>query len=738
MKKVLGITFGGLQKRTVILALTILAATVAVFMVVSFYQNKMLTRVVGETRNEQQEAISRISEETMEQVLQSAMVQSTSLQARIADNDFAEVVNQVYMLQSMAQGLFENRDSFMPLTPGLPDPDLNGTPSAMVLCEEGVDYTASELLGIAAHLSDPMIAMFRNSDKIDGCYIGLADGTDLCVDEKSQSKLDENGDPIPFPVRERPWYTGAAEAGGLYFTGLLRDAFSGSIVVTCSAPVMADGELVGVVGIDIVLDSMDDFLNSASGGDSAAFIVNDKGQVILASEQNAVFAAEIAGEAEDLIHSENAELSRFVDLALQEPTGLRIIAFGEKQYYMVGVPMPTVGWAVVSMVDKEITELPEKQMLERYDQINAQASEQFRAGTAQTRRTVLWIIAAIVVLGSCAALLAARRIVKPIEEMTRSIVRSGRTGELFEMKDCYRTNDEIEILAEAFDDLSKKTKLYIENITEITKEKERVSTELQLASKIQNGMLPHVFPPFPNRSEFDLYAMMKPAKEVGGDFYDFFLIDEDHLGLVIADVSGKGVPAALFMMISKTILKNCAMLGSSPAETLAKTNETICGNNQAEMFVTVWMGILEISTGKLTAANAGHEYPILKRADGRFEALKDKHGFVVGGMKASRYTEYELYLEPGSKLFVYTDGVPEATDEENRMFGAQRLLDVLNREPDADPERVLRNVQDAVADFVQDAEQFDDLTMLCLEYRGNRKRAEDRDDPANANREDEP
>ncbi|MBQ4486610.1 MAG: serine/threonine-protein phosphatase [Oscillospiraceae bacterium] len=186
----------------------------------------------------------------------------------------------------------------------------------------------------------------------------------------------------------------------------------------------------------------------------------------------------------------------------------------------------------------------------------------------------------------------------------------------------------------------------------------------------------------------------------------------------MADVSGKGIPAALFMMISKTILQSCAMLGVSVAEILERTNEAICSNNQVEMFVTVWLGVLEISTGRLTAANAGHEYPVIRRAGGDFELIKDKHGFVIGGMEGSRYKSYELQLCPGDRLFLYTDGVPEATDANEEMFGNERMLAALNSDPEADPEGILKNVRSAVNDFVRDAEQFDDLTMLCIEYRG--------------------
>ena len=211
---------------------------------------------------------------------------------------------------------------------------------------------------------------------------------------------------------------------------------------------------------------------------------------------------------------------------------------------------------------------------------------------------------------------------------------------------------------------------------------------------------------------------MDPAKEVGGDFYDFFLIDDDHLALVMADVSGKGVPGALFMMASKIILQTYAMQGGTPSEILSRANKAICSNNTMEMFVTVWLGILEISTGKLTAANAGHEYPVIKRADGTFELYKDRHGFVIGGMDGVKYRGYDLEMKPGDKLFLYTDGLPEATDKEEEMFGTERMIEALNEHQEDTPDKILADVRKEVDKFVGSAEQFDDLTMLCLEYRG--------------------
>ena len=251
---------------------------------------------------------------------------------------------------------------------------------------------------------------------------------------------------------------------------------------------------------------------------------------------------------------------------------------------------------------------------------------------------------------------------------------------------------------------------------DLEQENERIRSELAMASRIQSAMLPGIFPAFPERKEFDIYASMDPVRGVGGDFFDFFFIDRDRLCLLIADVSGKGIPAALFMMASKIILADNAKSGKSPAQILQDTNEAICANNPEEMFVTVWLGILDISTGLLTTANAGHEYPALMHADGQFELFRDRHGLVVGGMPGVKYHEHSLQMYPGSKLFVYTDGVPEATDAENALFGTARMLQALNAHTNEAPKQILHGVRQAVNEFVSNMEQFDDLTMMCLEF----------------------
>ena len=327
-----------------------------------------------------------------------------------------------------------------------------------------------------------------------------------------------------------------------------------------------------------------------------------------------------------------------------------------------------------------------------------------------------------VVIAVIAAILAAvyirKQIVRPIRKMETEATRFAKENTLAEPLGEISRYREISSLADSIDTMEKDMVKYIDNLTAFTADKERIVTELNLARNIQENSIPNTFPAFPDRKDLDIYASMTPARQVGGDFYNFFLVDNDHLAVVIGDVSGKGIPAALFMMVTNILISDRTMMGGTPGEILNFVNKSICEHNKAEMFVTIWLGILELSTGKLTAVNAGHEYPALRRAGSRFELLKDKHGFVVGGMDGVKYKDYEIQMQPGDKLFVYTDGVPEATDMDQQLFGTERMIEALNTDAGASPEQILGNVRMAVDGFVKEAEQFDDLTMLCLEYKG--------------------
>ncbi len=268
---------------------------------------------------------------------------------------------------------------------------------------------------------------------------------------------------------------------------------------------------------------------------------------------------------------------------------------------------------------------------------------------------------------------------------------------------------------------------YIDEVKSAAIEKERIGAELDMASGIQSASLPSKFPAFPERREFDIYAMMNPAKEIGGDFFDFFMTDEDHLVMVVADVSGKGVPAALFMMVSQTVIRSIAGSMKSPKDILISANQTLTISNSECMFVTVWLGILDVKTGKLVYADAGHEKPVVFH-DGSWSLIEKVSGSVALGMLSPEdynkltekyhFTDREIMMKPGDVLFQYTDGVTEANDKSENLFGEKRLLQALVTSEDNTPEVLLKHVRSRIDEFAQDTPQFDDITMLAIQFKG--------------------
>ena len=348
---------------------------------------------------------------------------------------------------------------------------------------------------------------------------------------------------------------------------------------------------------------------------------------------------------------------------------------------------------------------------------------------AQIRRFLLIFFPIVAILVGVSLFISSKfmskRFLGPILALENAAkkVSSAENMEAYESKRFFKelnitTGDEFEHLWETMVRMEDDVVAAIAKIREQATEKQRIETELDVAKNIQLSAIPNDFPAFPDRKDFDIYASMTPAKEVGGDFYDFFLIDDNHLGLVIADVSDKGVPAALFMMMSKTLLRARAMEGGKPSSILAYTNKGLCKNNDNMMFVTIWFGILELSTGKITAANAGHEFPFYTDENGEYKLLKDVHGIMCGAFEEFEYEDYEFVLPKGGKLFVYTDGVPEAHNSNDEMLGLDETLAILNRYKSLDPMQTIKKVHEEIDSYAGDGNQFDDITMLCLEYRG--------------------
>ena len=720
MKKIKNIVIGGIEQKVFNLILLTVLLTSAAFAAVIFYQNKMLSDLNAQTTARQHESIGAVTSSVMDSVVNESMGRTTQLEAMIADELFHGLETRVRMLGDYARKLYADPEEVEPAPYAAPDPATNGQVKTQLMLADEIEEISPELderLGIAANLSDMMISLFGASEVTNSCFIALPEGAFLVTDDRAGTKYHKDGTIVSYDPRTRPWYQQAVEEEDLIFTDVEVDAFTGDIGIVCAMPVFIRGKLEAVVGSDLFLASMRDAVQASEENGGFVFVINENGHVVFSPKTEGVFQVRSASDAADLRGNENEAFASLISDALKGKTDVRTVELEDGTWYMCGAPLETVGWALIAAFDEEVIRQPEVMLQETYGQIQEGAAVTYLEKRKKSGMTVIVLLIAVLALLSAMAIVLGRRIVRPLNTITKRIASLGGSNLQFKMEDCYRTGDEIEVLAESFAGLSQKTVEYMDRIRTVTAEKERIGTELQMANQIQEGILPSIFPAFPDRSEFEIYATMRPAREVGGDFYDFFLTDEDHLCMVMADVSGKGVPAALFMMASKIIIQSCAMLGSSPAQILTKTNEAICSNNRMEMFVTVWVGILEISTGLLTAASAGHEYPAIMK-DGRFTLYHDQHGFVVGGLENVRYREYTLQLEPGDKLFLYTDGLAEARSSSKEMFGTDRMITALNEKAGEHPEEILENVQGAVDAFAGSEEQFDDLTMLCVEYKG--------------------
>lgn len=720
MKKTRKIIGRGIQQKIFYLVLLIIVLIIAAYTAVIAYQASSLTKMLQEVSAEQKASMSSISRETMKGVIDQTMSNSTQMEAEIADNMFQNLVNDVKMLKGSAEELLKDPDSHPDQAYAAPDPSKEGEITLQLLSEDGVDLNSEEIrdkLSLYANLSDLMEAIYAKG-QVNSCYVAIPDGAMLLTDRHSAEKYAEDGTLMTIPIHERDWYKGAMETGSLYFTDVEQDAFTGQIGIMCSIPVWDNGKIVAVIGADLYLDSMERTIADSSDDNGFSCIINNKGHVIFSPEEEGTFQVKENEEAEDLRFSDNLDLASFVSSSLRGTTDVSLLNLEEGSYYACGSPIGTIGWSIISLVSQEALDQPTNALETQYDNIQSQALLQINQKLNFAKWTIIVLLLFVLLLAVIGAMILSRRIVKPLETMTERVGSLGGDNLQFFMEETYETGDEIEVLARSFAQLSEKTLQYVDEVRTVTAEKERIGAELDVANEIQASQLPRLFPAFPNRKEFDVYASMTPAKEVGGDFYDFFLVDNDHLALVMADVSGKGVPAALFMMVSRVLLKTRLQNGESPAEALANLNNQLCERNEAGFFVTVWLAILNLNNGQGIAANAGHEHPALRRKGWPYELIVYRHSMAVATLEGIPFQEHEFYLEPGDSFFVYTDGVPEATNAEKELYGTDRMLAALNKNPDADPEEILDNVMSDIREFVGDAEQFDDITMLCLKYIG--------------------
>lgn len=601
------------------------------------------------------------------------------------------IIENVKTMQNYTEFVYKNQDKFLRQSMKTPDEfkdDVKGKTIHFLPCNKESD--TPELKFEAALLSnlEPLFeSTTKNCPAITSIYVTTGTGLNIGYDENVVAK---KGLGYYEPRLNKSWYLEPMKNDALYISDTYSDSFNRGLMVTISMPYHVNGAVYGTMTADINIEEINkDILNISIGNEGYAMLFADNGSLISAKG-----ITETNKNAEDFLGDNKTQV--LASIAQQE-SAVNKSTFDGKEVYITHNKVENTGWKLAVVIPVSEIILP-----------------------VQESNSIIFIISLLLIgvyliiifVMMYSAKKMCEKITNPIINLTKhaKIIGSGN----LDYSSKIQTGDEIQVLSESFENMTGDIKNYISNLQSVTAEKERIGAELDVATKIQASMLPCIFPAFPEKAEFDIYATMLPAKEVGGDFYDFFLIDNDHLGLVMADVSGKGVPAALFMVIAKTLLKNSAQSGLTPKEVLENVNNQLCENNEAEMFVTVWLGIYEISTGKITAANAGHEYPAIKRADGKFELFKDQHGFVLAGMENAKYKEYELQLNTGDTLFVYTDGVAEATNSNNVLFGTNRMLDALNSEKDMSPEQLLRQIKIDIDGFVETAPQFDDITMLAL------------------------
>ena len=711
------------------------AVAVFLFMILGIFQVRWFAGLMEETSQEQNTVILDTLSNSMEGIATEDFLQYVVSEAKVLDSKFWIIKHDLEVLASQVKTVLESPLSYAGVSVPLPDPDQAGQLSLQLLYS---DYAVQSDSGLTNQirqiggLGSMMLEIVDGAGSLMDCIVALPGGASIVADRHSENKFTSDGAIKHLNADMRPWYVGALVHEGTYFTPVNTDAYSDESVVMVGVPVYIDGELAAVCGGSIKTSTMGNIVSRAQLGEyTDSCLINETGNMLYSSRTTGELGFD-SNILKSLEESSNPELVSLVSQALGGGAGFSSLDIDGEETYIAYAPVETVGWTQLLMISREDLNRTTRLLLDKTDRVMEDSLSDVRRTEVHTVIRTLLAAAILLALAALVSMLFANGLVRPIRRMTQEVSQMQGDDMTFHMDDTMRTGDEIEILACSFETMSEQMKGYVREIVDITSEKQRLETELSVAAQIQENMLPTHFPAFPDRNEFDLYAVMDPAREVGGDFYDFFLIDEDHLALVVADVSGKGVPAALFMVISKTLIKNVSLSGiyTSPAEILADVNNRLCEGNGDNMFVTAWLGILTVSTGNMVSACAGHEYPVFYRRQEGFILEKDPHGMAMGGMEGVTYIDAEWKLNPGDLLFLYTDGGPEANNAAQELFGNERMLDSLEKSleeitDDCDTDgmdlyQFLRVTREKIDEFVGETPQFDDLTMLCLEYRGER------------------
>ena len=623
--------------------------------------------------------------------------------AALADSELGKFSGYIKEFADYANWLYEHPDDFVDKEVLPPDAKNAGKYSMQrYLTTENISLdsikTELSLLGNLEQIWNPVIS--ANSEMITTIYIGTESGFMISYDPNADLGVTEGSYESYFNYYESSWFEDAKAAEGVFFTDMYPDSYGRGLTISCVSPFFDEnGKFAGAVAMDILVTDLHTAIIDIDLGEGAYAFLVDKNADIIASPYVELDQTEF----ENIKDASNPayEISENI---MSDKTGVSLTTDG---VYYAYTPISGTDW-------KLCIHIPEALILEPVAQMNHDVTN------------VIFVFIIVFALIIAVVFYAVRRftarLTKPLIALGDD-VKTISSGNLDYRAKLY-SNDEISDLATGFNNMASSLKTYINDLTAVTAEKERIGAELDIAKHIQASMLPCIFPAFPERSEIDIYATMEPAKEVGGDFYDFFMVDDTHLAIVMADVSGKGVPAALFMVIGKTLIKDHTTPGADLGKVFTEVNQLLCESNSEELFITAFEGVLDLVTGEFVYVNAGHEMPFICKAGGDFEPYKIRAGFVLAGMEGMKYRAGSMMLEPGDKIFQYTDGVTEATNINNELYGMQRLGEILNKVKTGTPHDILPAIKEDIDAFVGEAPQFDDITMLCLEYKAQIKNGE--------------
>lgn len=687
----------------------------------AIYDTRELTLSIGN------EIIFQAAENSQEALIQRAKLaleQTAFDKANELDENLGKVKKDVIILSNMMTNIASNPEEYHSRNIFEPSKnDIDKITAQLLFSSEVVDKSSPILrqeIGLTANIQDFLIQINTNSNVIISSYVASKNGFTIMVDRFAGRKF-QNSDIKPdfYNATSRPWYIQAKKEDKTIFTDIVIDALGGGPCIICATPYYANGQFVGVVGMGTFLDNINEIiLNTKIGDNGFGFVINKQGQIIASPHTTGDLITGI-NNIKDLRQSTNTSLADAVQKIINEKAGLTEANIDGKDYYLAYAPMKNTDWYFVTAMEVDTVIAPAK---ETHENIINIATEYMDNLSEKTKMTVIGMIISISILLFFITYIGwslADYLTKPIRQLSKGVQQIAMGN--FNGKLNIHTGDEIESLAISFNAMTTELQTYIKNLEQITAEKERIATELNVATNIQKNMLPCIFPPYPDRKDFDIYAVMYPAKEVGGDFYDFYLLDENHLVITIADVSDKGIPAAMFMVITKTILKNFAMSMTSPDDFSAVVqcaNRQLCENNEEMMFVTVFMGMLDLKTGKFIYVNAGHIPPMIRhkhKDDSTFEYLPVEKNCVLGINEEAQFKQQEVYLKQGDELFLYTDGVTEAINKEKKLYSIERLYSNLNKiNQKSSCQDILRDVKLSIDEFAQGMYQSDDITMLAI------------------------